>query len=166
MLILAQFGFTNNDAKQLLQWMKSDEKKTNLMNEVIYYINQYKDYDPALGLLKIPDVTNRTNDQAIRLITEMDVLYQKNKKLYRQDRTRPLEFSDDCDDCDYNSFLTVTRTQPNQVFEKEMARITAKVRNERLPNDKRKADDDDVQVDKRTKIEAHLSHAFLANLHL
>jgi hypothetical protein len=160
MLILAQFGFTNNDPRQLLNWMQSDEKKTNLMNDVIYYINLYKEFDPALGLLQIPDVTNRTNDQAIKLITQLESSYRANKDIYPLNSDK-LDYFDNNDKSGWNSFLTLSSTQPNEVFEKEMARITAKVRNERLPSDKRKVDDDDVKVDKRTKIEAHFSHAFL-----
>ena len=134
------------------------------MNEVIYYINLYKDFDPALGLLKIPNVTNSSNEQAIKLIARLESAYRVNEELY------PQPGNEDNEDLffkkGWNSFLTLTRTQPNQIFEKEMARITAKVMNERLPNEKRKAVDDDVQVDKRKKIEAHISHSFLADLHL
>lgn len=117
MLILKQFGFHFLYPRKQLKWLGSDPKKTNLMTEVVAYIDQYKSIDIRLEEL-LQNKQGDTNEEAMKMITILNKYYSRDK--YESDDSLLgngyLK--------QWNTFMILSAKKENVVFEKEMARIT------------------------------------------
>lgn len=166
MLILKQFGFSFTQPKRALKWLESDDKKTNLMDEVIYYIQNFKAQDPRLEELLIEAARDNSNLNASEIIKKLRAFYSKTR--YNTDHKAAKEAFGKLG---WNSFLALTtktvmnydRPRENLVFEREMTRITNLVQNTPTTRaEKRLFSDGESQGDeKRKKFSASFSEQFM-----
>lgn len=168
MLIMKQFGFSFIHAKRALKWLNDDSKKTGLMKEVRYYLETFRYKDERLELLLKEIENDHSNDKASEIIKKLNDYHSKfpcGGDYYNSKKYFPYE--------KWNSFMALTTKsheenydapKRNEIFEKEMARITNLIQNNPTTNAVKRSDPQEERSEernKRTKFSASFSESFL-----